>query len=366
MNILHKYAHLLVDYCLELKEGDKLYISTTTEAIPLVREVYRAALKMGCIVEYDLGIMGHNRIFYNEAHTEEQLSHLPTLKSRAMKEYDAYLAIRAPYNLMEDQGLDAAKQKKRKLYTKPLNEYYFKRTATRELKRNLCQYPTLASAQAAKMSLEEYSKFVYSACRLYDEDPKASWLGVRAEQQKIVDLLNTKSEIRYKGKKTDIKFSIKDRTWINSDGQTNMPSGEVFSGPVEDSVNGVVHFDYPAIFMGEDVEGITLWVEDGQVMKWEAEKGKHILDKVFAIDGARYFGEVAIGTNYRITRATRNILFDEKIGGSIHMAVGQSYAQTGGKNESSIHWDMISDMKEGGEIYADDEKIYENGQFIVF
>ena len=143
-----------------------------------------------------------------------------------------------------------------------------------------------------------------------------------------------------------------------------MPSGEVFSAPVEDSVNGKVYFSYPTIYMGKDVVGVTLEIKNGEIVWWNAEEGKDVLDKVFAIEGARRFGEVAVGTNYNIQRTTRNILFDEKIGGSIHMAVGQSYKQCGGKNESTVHWDVITDMKNGGEIIADGEKIYENGMFI--
>lgn len=145
-----------------------------------------------------------------------------------------------------------------------------------------------------------------------------------------------------------------------------MPSGEVFTGPIENSVNGVVHFNYPSIYMSKEVQDITLWVEYGEVVQWDARIGKDVLDKVFDVEGARFFGEVAIGTNYNIQRPTKNILFDEKIGGTIHMAVGQSYLFTGGKNESTVHWDMITDMKDGGKIYADDELIYENGEFIIF
>jgi len=177
-------------------------------------------------------------------------------------------------------------------------------------------------------------------------------------------MLNTKSKIQYKSKKTDITFSVAGRTWINSDGRVNMPSGEVFTGPVEDTVNGVVHFDYPSIYLSREVSGVTFEVKDGEIQTWHAERGQEVLDEVMAVEGARYFGEVAIGTNYNVQHPTKNILFDEKIGGTIHMAVGQSYIQTGGKNQSVIHWDLISDMKDGGEIWADEEMVYQNGRFI--
>ena len=167
------------------------------------------------------------------------------------------------------------------------------------------------------------------------------------------------------GLNTDISFSTKDRIWINSDGHYNMPSGEVFTGPVEDSVQGHVYFTYPTVYEGADVEGVFLEVDKGVVSTWKADKGQDVLDRVFSIEGARQFGEVAIGTNYSIQRATKNILFDEKIGGSIHMAIGASYPETGGNNESAVHWDMIKDMKTDGQIFADDILIYENGEFII-
>ena len=365
MDILVKYAKLLVNYCLEIKAGERLYIASTTLAEPLVREVYREALSKGAHVEMDLAFRGKSRIFFEQA-GDDQLSYIPTLRSEAMKSFDAYLAIRAPFNLKEDQSVDPTKRSKRSKALRALSEMYFERTATKSLKRSLCQYPTQASAQEADMSLEEYQNFVFNACNLFDDDPQQAWLARRASQQKIVDFLNQKEKIRYVGDGTDISFSVKGRIWINSDGQTNMPSGEVFTGPVEESVNGKVYFSYPSIFMGKEVQGITLHVEDGEVKDWSANRGKDILDEVFKVDGAKFFGEVAIGTNYNIQRATKNILFDEKIGGTIHMAVGQSYKQTGGKNQSSIHWDMITDMKKGGEIYADDELIYKNGAFTEF
>lgn len=365
MDILKKYAHLLIDYCLEIKKGDRLYIKTTTLAEPLLREVYREAIRAGAHVETDISFREKGRIFLAEAN-EEQLKNISPFNKLAIESFDAYLVIRAPYNLKETKNVDRNKQKIVSLANQSISETYFRRTGNKEMKRSLCQFPTLASAQEADMSLEEYQEFVFNACHLYADDPKSEWLKIRESQQKIVDFLNTKDIIRYQCKQTDISFSVKDRIWINSDGQSNMPSGEVFTGPIEDSVNGVVHFNYPAIFMGSEVSNITLEVENGEVKKWTAQRGQDVIDKVMEMEGARFFGEVAIGTNYNIQRATKNILFDEKIGGTIHMAVGQSYSQTGGKNKSAIHWDMITDMKDGGSIYADGEKIYENGKFIIF
>ncbi len=361
--MLAKYAQLLVHYCVEIKEGDRLYVASTTLAEPLVREIWREALRVGAIVEVDLAFREKGNILMKEA-GEKQLQHISPLYEMAMREFDAYLNIMAPFNLREDQSVDPDKSNIRKKAIAPVSKMYFERTATRSLKRNLCQYPTLANAQEAGMSYEDYEHFVFNACRLYEDDPAAAWLEVRRSQQHIVNLLNSREKIRYRGEGVDITFSTKGRTWINSDGQTNMPSGEVYTSPEEDSVNGTIHYTYPVIYGGHAVEGITLWVKDGYIEKWEAAQGKEVLDNVFQLPGARRFGEAAIGTNYKIDRFTKNILFDEKIGGTVHMAIGQSYLQAGGKNQSSIHWDMIADMKNGGEIYADGEKIYDSGKFI--
>ena len=363
MDILKKYANLLVHYCLSIKEGDRFYLKSTTLAEPLVREVYREATRAGAIVEVNLDFREKGRILLKEGE-EAQLKYVSPLYKMAMEEFDTYLYIRAPFNLREDQNVDAGKRKIRQQAFQPVMNTYFKRTATLDLRRSLCQYPTQANAQEAGMSLEEYQEFVFNACRLYDENPIESWKEVRREQQQIVDLLNSRTKVRYQGDGIDISFSTEGRTWINSDGRTNMPSGEVYTSPVEDSVNGVIHFSYPAIYMGHEVEGVTLYVKDGYVEKWEARHGKGFLDEIFQLEGARRFGEAAIGTNYRINRLTKNILFDEKIGGTVHMAIGQSYLQAGGKNESAVHWDMITDMSNQGVIYADDEKIYENGRFL--
>ena len=368
MKLLKKYAHLLVHYCLELKKNEKLYISTTILAEPLVREVFREASKLGVLVEVDFKFREQSRIFLSEA-DEELIAQVPVFHKSAIENFDAYLNIRAPYNLNETSTIDPEIKQRRSAAMSDVNNTYFERTARRGepggLKRTLCQYPTQAAAQAANMSLEEYQHFVYNACHLYDDDPQGEWLKIRRQQQHIKEYLDNVNKVRYSSDNTDIEFSVEGRSWINSDGQTNMPSGEVFSGPVENSVNGMAHFTFPSIYMGKDVEGITLWVEQGQVVKWDARVGKEVLDMVFEIPGARYFGEVAIGTNYNIKQATRNILFDEKIGGTIHMAVGQSYKQTGGVNKSAIHWDMITDMSQTGEIWADGIKIYEKGKFLI-
>ena len=364
--MLNKYAQLLINYCLNIREGDRLFIQTTTLAEPLVREVYREALRAGAAtVETDFIFRERHKTFMQEA-SEAQLRSVSPFYRLAMTEFDAYLHIRAPFNLREDAHTEGGgKAKIRGEATADVSRIYSERTANRSLRRNLCQYPTDAAAQEAGMSLSEYEAFVFNACKLNESDPKAAWLEVRRRQQGIVDHLNKCQSMRYVSENMDIQFSTKGRIWMNSDGQTNMPSGEVYTSPVEDSVNGTVQFSFPSIHNGHEVEKATLWVKDGFIERWEAARGQEYLNEIFKIDGTRRFGEAAIGTNYDIQQLTKNILFDEKIGGTIHMAIGQSYLQTGGKNESTVHWDLINDMRQGGEIYADGALIYKNGFFLI-
>ncbi len=360
-----RYAELLVHYCLGLTAGDRLLVSTSTLAEPLLREVYRVALRAGAHVEVDMAWEGRQVTFLDEAN-DAQLAHIGTRQREAFEEYEAYLVIRAPFNLRELQDAPKEKQARRAEATRALKATYFRRTGTRELRRTLCQYPTHASAQNAGMSLEAYRAFVFEACKLNAPDPRAAWLEVRAHQQAIVDKLNSATHVRYVNAGTDLSFSTAGRTWINSDGQTNMPSGEVYTSPVEDSVEGYVRFDFPAIRNGNEVNDVTLTVSGGEISAWNAERGQAYLDHIFGLPGTRRFGEAAIGTNYSIRRFTKNMLFDEKIGGTVHLAIGQSYPQAGGKNVSSVHWDMISNMREGGQIYADGELIYADGEFVNY
>lgn len=358
-----KYAALLVNYCLELKEGEKVYVKTTHLAEPLLMALQKEIVKAGAHPHYSIAFRDQDRLFLENA-SDLQLEYVPNQFREVMETFDAYLFIQAAFDSKALQGVDPAKSRKMAQARSAPRKRYMERTATREMKRNLCLWPTDSSAENAQMSLEEYQDFVFGACMLHDQNPMGSWLEVRRKQQSVVDLLNKREKVRYVGPDIDISFMTSGRTWINSDGQTNMPSGEVYTSPVEESVNGQVRFSFPGVYMGREVEDITLTIEDGVVTKWEAKKGKELLDELLALPGGNMFGEVAIGTNYQIQRLTRNMLFDEKMGGTIHMALGQSYFQTGGKNVSDIHWDLLANMRDGGEIYADDELIYQNGQFI--
>jgi aminopeptidase len=206
---------------------------------------------------------------------------------------------------------------------------------------------------------------VYASCLINKKDPIAEWKKIHKEQERICNFLNKASKIRIVGEDTDLTFNTKGRKWMNCSGDKNMPDGEVFTGPVENSVNGRIRFTYPGIYMGREVEDISLVFKKGKVTRASAAKGENLLKELIKIKGADRLGEAAIGTNYGITRFTKNMLFDEKMGGTIHMALGNAYPQTGALNKSAIHWDILKDMKKNAEIYADNELFYKNGKFLV-
>jgi aminopeptidase len=359
-----KYAKLLVHYSLSLKKGQKLLISSTYLAEPLIREVYREALLVGAYPETWISLNGINRTLFNYGDTL-QLRHISPMYQYAVQHYDAFLTIRAPFNLKELEGIDAEKKRIANEAQAEVKGLFMKRASTGKLTWTLCEFPTEAQAQESGMSKEEYEKFILSACYLYNDNPEGQWNDLRQRQQHIVDFLNKKRKIRFVAQDTDITFSTRNRKWINSDGHHNMPSGEVFTAPVETSVEGVVRFSYPGIFMGEEIENVRLEVHKGEVTGWDADKGRPLLDSILLIPGMKRFGEAAIGTNTGITRFTKNMLFDEKMGGTAHMALGASYAEAGGKNSSAVHWDLLLDLKENGEIYADGELIYSKGRFLI-
>jgi aminopeptidase len=364
MSIYTKYADLLVHYCLSIQKGDKLLISSTPLAEPLVQEVYRAALRAGAHPETWIFLTGIGQALYEEG-GEEQLSYISPMYLHAVENYQAFLTIRAPYNVKELQGVDPEKKKIASMAEAPMRKIYRERAASGSLKWTLCEFPTHSQAQECGLSRQEYESFVFSACLLNDQDPPSSWRAVHENQQRIVDILNGTTHIRYAGPDIDISFSTVGRRWVNSDGRRNMPSGEVYTSPVEESVEGHVRFSYPGIYMGQEIEDVRLVVREGTVVDWRAAKGKELLDSILEVPGANRFGEAAVGTNKGIVRFTRNILFDEKIGGTVHMALGSSYAEAGGKNECAIHWDLLADMRNGGEIHADGRLVYKDGDFLI-
>lgn len=365
-NIWEKYAKVLVDYSVDVKPGELTVIRTdSSESAPLVKEIYKQVLKRGGYPVVRCGIEGIQETYIKNA-SDDQLDYIDPMTKIEYEQAKNFISIGAPLNVKNMAKADSKKMARRSKATKKLSELLLDRAAKGELNWVIADFPTQALAQEAKMSLDEYTDFVLKSCRLYDEDPVASWKKVGEEQQKMADYLTNTSKLRVVGEKTDITFSTKGRIWKNCCGECNFPDGEIYTSPVEDSANGQIYFDYPAIYRGNEAHKILLKVENGKVVEAHAEKGEDfLLDMLNMDDGSRFIGEIAIGTNDNIQDITGNILFDEKIGGSIHMAVGASYPETGGKNVSGLHWDLIKNMKNGGEIYADDKLIYKDGKFVI-
>lgn len=261
---------------------------------------------------------------------------------------------------------DLSKLARRGKATKQLSEKLMKRSAEGTAKWVIADVPTNALAQEAKMSLDEYAEFLFKSCYLDLDDPVAKLKELDKKQTEWANYLNGVKLLRITGEKTDITFNVEGRKWISCSGLNNYPDGEVFTSPVEDGINGEIYFDYPQNYRGNSAKGVHLWIENGLVVKAQAEQGEEFLNAMINMDeGSHGIGEIAIGTNDEIQEITGNILFDEKIGGAIHMAVGASYPETGGKNVSGLHWDLIKNMKNGGKIYADGVLIYENGKMII-
>ena len=362
---VEKLADVLVNYSVAVQPGDKVAVQGETTCGPLLKAVYAMVLQAGGHPLMLIELPETEELFFRYA-SDEQLQHVPEPFKLAVETYDVAIGIRGAANTKALSSVDPAKTVLRNRSQAEIVQIYMQRAAAGELRWVGTLFPTNAHAQDAEMSLSEYEDFVYGACLPDMDDPVGYWRRFSTWQQKIVDWLEGKERVRVVGPEKELRLSIADRVFINCDGRLNMPDGEVFTGPVEDSVEGHVCFSYPAIYQGREVAGIRLWFEGGKVVKASAEKNEDFLLHTLDTDeGARYVGEFAIGTNKGITRLTRQTLFDEKINGSFHMALGRSYPQTGGKNESTIHWDMICDMRAGGEIWVDDELLYKDGQFVI-
>lgn len=362
---IEKLAQLLVSYSADVQPGNQVVIEGGVVAAPLLREIYRQVLLAGAFPYMNVELSGIDYIFYQNA-IEEQLKfiHYPT--RYVVEKYDRFISILGEENTHALNGVSAKQMVVRRQATESLMKTYLARAASGEMKWSLSIFPTNAYAQDADMSLEEYEDFVYSAILPDLQDPVSYWKRFSSRQQKIVDWLQGKHKIKVRGIDTNLTMNIENRLFINCDCHENVPDGEIFTGPVEDSMEGYVRFTYPAIYDGHEVTGVQLWFEKGRVVKARADKNEEFLLQTLDTDpGARYVGEFAIGTNEGIQKFTRNILFDEKIGGSFHMALGAGYPETGSKNDSAIHWDMICDLRDGGEISIDDEVFYRDGKFIL-
>ncbi|MFN2198820.1 MAG: aminopeptidase [Anaerolineales bacterium] len=362
---VHNFARVLVEYSTQVKPGDLVGITTTTAAEPLVRELIALVLENGGQPHVLLDVADQDELYFQFANTE-QLEFVSRLHEKVFEEFDVLIKVRAATNTRALSQVDPQRAAARQKSMAPLIAAQMRRGAVEELRWMSTQFPTPAYAMEADMGMLDYEDFFYRACHAVgSEDPVAYWQAIKAKQAGIIDRIQGHDRVTLKGPHVDLSLSIKDRIFKNACGLNNMPDGEIYTGPVEDSLNGWVHYTYPAMYQGRIVEGIELHFEQGQVVKASAEQNDALLQQMLNMDaGARYVGEFAIGTNYEIDRFTKSILFDEKIGGSFHMALGASYPETGGRNKSVIHWDMICDLRQDSEIHVDGELVYKNGQFV--
>ncbi|GAB4536355.1 MAG: aminopeptidase [Anaerolineales bacterium] len=362
---VRKLAQVLVDHSARIQPGDRVLLEATFAAEPLVRELYALILQRGGHPQPLFTFPGQEKLFYTYA-SDAQLDFMPAFMHLAYEQFESRIRIHSAMDTRELMDVEPARQGRRQKATAAILETQMRRGAAGEFKWVTTLFPTEAYAREAGMSMKDYEDFVFQACFATLDDPVAAWKQVETEQQRILEWLKGRDQVVVRGPNVDLRLSIKNRVFMNSSGRFNMPDGEVYTGPVEDSVNGWVRFTYPAIYGGRVVEGVQLRFEQGRVVEASATSNEAFLLQMLDSDpGARYLGEFAIGTNFQIDRFIGHILFDEKIGGTFHMALGAGYPETGSHNKSVIHWDMICDLRTDSEIRVDGDLLYHNGAFVI-
>jgi len=362
-----KIAKLAVNYAVGVKKDQRVLVTGPVVAQELFQAIYIEVIKAGGHPILIPQIEGIQELLFKHG-SEEQLLYLDNIIKTIYKEFDCMINIFGDYNRRKLSLVDP--KKVAKVQGSPdkqeLMKVYMERYAKGELNWVIVPYPCHSFAQEASMDTFSYSEFVQKALLLDKEDPVKEWKEIEKKQDEIVEILNKVDKIQVLGEDTDLTLSVKGRKWINCCGHNNLPDGEVFTSPLEDSVNGHIRFTYPGIYSGKEIENIRLEFKDGKVVKATADKAEELLQEIVAIENANILGEFAIGTNYGITKFTKNMLFDEKMGGTMHMAIGAGPPETGSTNQSAIHWDILKDMKApGSKIIADGKAIYEEGQWKI-
>ena len=357
--LLERYAELLVGYCTAVEPGDVVAVNVGSEALPLARALTRAVLRAGGRPLLRISYPQFEADLVTLA-SDDYLAAEPTVELEEIRRTDVYIRVDAPSDLRALQGADKGRIARLAKHRESVQRH---RVAHTRWVGTL--YPTVAAAVSAGMGLDDFEAFVFGAMYLDEDDPVAHWRALRDLQATLIERLSRARTLRVVKDGTDITLSVAGRTWINSDGKRNMPSGEVFTGPIEDSAQGTIAFDLPSSVGGALVSGVRLRFEDGVVVEASAEQGEDLLRAQLEVDpGARRLGEVGIGTNAKIQRPIQHTLFDEKIGGTLHLALGRSYLESGGTNESSLHWDLITDLRRGGRIELDGEPFQVDGRFV--
>jgi aminopeptidase len=358
-------AKILVGYSTKVKAGETVSIDGSSAAEPLLLAVYEEVLRAGGNPILNVGLEGQAVAFYKHA-SDMQLDWISPVTEWMSENVDVRIAVAASANTRELSAIPPARQTRRQTATGGLLARMMDRSAAGEFRWCVTLFPTNAYASEAEMSLVDFEDFYYGACLADDADPLTAWGRTSAETKRLAEWIDGREEVHVTAPGTDITLGVAGRTFIPCDGEHNMPDGEFFTGPIEDSVEGEVSFHLPALVGGREVSGVRLRFESGKVVDAGAERGEEFLIELLDTDeGARRLGELGIGTNYAIDRGTREVLLDEKLGGTVHMAVGRSYPESGGVNESAVHTDLVCDLRQGGKIVVDGIDFQVDGKFVV-
>jgi len=361
---IQKLAKIMTGYSLKVKPGQQVHLQTSPLADEFNLAFIEEVTKAGGYVFASNAIPGAAEAFLKHA-SNRQLDSVSPVNKLIVDTFDARMVVDANANTRALAGIDPKKIARFRKSGAPMFKTMLQRMEKKQFAWCMTLYPTNAQAQEANMSLHDYREFVYEAGMLNSKDPVAKWKAEAVKQKKLINWLKGKNKVVLKGSDIDLTFSIKGRSFISAAGGTNFPDGEIFTSPVENSVNGWVRFKYPALFGGQEIENIELWFENGKVVQEKAARNQELLTSQLNTDeGARILGEWGIGTNYNIKKFTKNMLFDEKLGGTIHLAMGLGFGEAGGKNTSGLHWDMLCDMSKS-EITVDGKLFYKNGKPII-
>lgn len=366
-NRVHRLAELLVHHCLSVKQNDRVLIQSTAQAEPLVMQLAEEILREG----------GHPHLLvypdrygelYERNAQDHQLSFTPTFELLAYQQFEARVMIAAVVNTRLFTRIDPHRDSLWNSAWEPIIKSQFDREAKGEFKRVTTLYPTHAYAQDTRMSLGQFQDLFFGACHVNEDqiNPVDFWQGMARDNDARIQAISGHKMVHLRSSDCDLKFSIEGRKFVSAHGVLNMPDGEIFTGPIENSASGWIRFTYPSLFLGTEVAGIELVFTDGVVTEAKAAVGEPILKARLAQDeGASRLGEFGIGTNYDVTEVTGMLLMDEKLGGSIHLALGLGYPETGNNNKSAIHWDLVTDFSKNGEIALDGDVVYKEGKFVI-
>jgi aminopeptidase len=364
-NRLARLAQVLVRYSLDVQPGHFVAVMADIAAMPLVRQVYLEILHAGAYPELQFEMDDARELYLKEA-SDDQLDIVSPVKQLITARFDRLLYIDAETNTRRLAHIDPRRAARMRRASDAVDTLWAQRAAEGSMRWCYTQYPTNAYAQNANMSLSDYWEFVSSACLLNEPDPVAAWQQMAARQQRLIAWLGGCKQVHITGKDTDLSLSITGRAFLPCDGHVNFPDGEIFCGPVEESAEGYIRFALPGSYDGHDVDDIRLRFEHGRAVEASAATSEDFLLSMLDMDeGARRIGEFAFGLNDGIQVASRNTLYDEKIGGTIHLALGRSYPESGGLNHSALHWDMVCDLREQGEVWVDGELFLKNGKYVI-